>query len=184
MLEEDQRLLGERQPLGPSREQWQRIGEAHRRHAARMAEIVDEHGWPGKSLVGEDGAEAAWTLVQHSYHDVPFMWRCLALMERAVADGEASATDYACLYDRVRIHKHGEQLYGTHYLLDDDNEIAGAPLVDPEHVDERRRAVGLVPLGEHLARLQAWQADLKAALARGEQPTARMPSPRLQQHHD
>jgi hypothetical protein len=29
---------------------------------------VTEHGWPGRSLVGEDGAEHAWCLVQHAAH--------------------------------------------------------------------------------------------------------------------
>jgi hypothetical protein len=70
MYREDQRLLGENQPLGPSEEQWPRIGEAHRRHTERMREIVANHGWPGRSLVDEDGAHAAWTLVQHAYHAI------------------------------------------------------------------------------------------------------------------
>lgn len=26
----------------------------------RLRAIVEEHGWPGRSLVGEDGADAAW----------------------------------------------------------------------------------------------------------------------------
>jgi hypothetical protein len=180
MVEEDQRLRGEGVPPGPSKEQWQQIDEADRRHAGRMREIVDRHGWPGRSLVGEDGAQWAWVLVQHAYHDVPFMRRCLDVMAEAVEAGEASATDYACLYDRVLIHERGEQLYGTHYLLDDENEIVGARLVDPENVDERRREVGLVPLEEHLSRLRAWQTELKAALAEGRQPSSKMPSPRVE----
>lgn len=42
-----------------------------RRHTARMQEIVAKFGWPGKSLVGRDGAKAAWLLVQHADHDPP-----------------------------------------------------------------------------------------------------------------
>src|SRR3712207_6585139 len=30
-----------------------------RKHTARMKAIVAAHGWPGRSLVGEDGASAA-----------------------------------------------------------------------------------------------------------------------------
>ena len=32
-------------------------------NTARMKTIVAERGWPGRSLVGEDGAQAAWLLV-------------------------------------------------------------------------------------------------------------------------
>lgn len=28
----------------------------HRENAARLSQIIDEHGWPGPGLVGEDGA--------------------------------------------------------------------------------------------------------------------------------
>jgi hypothetical protein len=27
----------------------------HRRHAARFGEILTKHGWPGRTLVGDDG---------------------------------------------------------------------------------------------------------------------------------
>ena len=45
-------------------DQAERTGEApgewnDRERTARLAEILDEHGWPGHDLVGEDGASAA-----------------------------------------------------------------------------------------------------------------------------
>src|SRR5262245_19021741 len=63
------------------------------KHTARMKAIIAEHGWPGRSLVGDDGAHAAWLLVQHA--DASFMAQSLPLMEHAVSRGEASAKDYA-----------------------------------------------------------------------------------------
>ena len=38
----------------------------HRANAARLRVIVEEIGWPGKSQVGEDGAHAAWHVLQHA----------------------------------------------------------------------------------------------------------------------
>jgi hypothetical protein len=32
-------------------------------------EILDTYGWPGKRLVGDDGAEAAWMLALHAMPD-------------------------------------------------------------------------------------------------------------------
>jgi hypothetical protein len=48
------------------------------KHTARMKEIVTKYGWPGRSLVGDDGAHAAWLLVQHA--EASFMAECLPLM--------------------------------------------------------------------------------------------------------
>ncbi|MGB8402049.1 DUF6624 domain-containing protein, partial [Bradyrhizobium sp.] len=38
----------------------------HRQNAERLRAIVAEHGWPGTAMVGEDGAQAAWLVLQHS----------------------------------------------------------------------------------------------------------------------
>jgi hypothetical protein len=37
----------------------------HERNAARLREIVLEHGWPNEERVGPDGAYATWLIVQH-----------------------------------------------------------------------------------------------------------------------
>lgn len=124
------------------------------RHLARLKQIVDEHGWPGKSLVGEDGANAAWLLVQHATQDPSFMKRCRSLMERAVKRGEASAADYAYLVDRVRLQEGKPQLYGTQFIQDSKGRLVLQPLKDAEDVDERRREMGLMPLAQYEAELR------------------------------
>src|SRR6516165_5364772 len=68
-----------------------------RKHTTRTKEIVDKHGWPGKSLVGADGAHDAWLLVQHADKDRAFQKRCLELMEPLVAKDEVSKQDFAYL---------------------------------------------------------------------------------------
>ena len=42
------------------------------KHTNRVRKIIDKYGWPGKSLVGKQGAHGAWLLVQHATHDVDF----------------------------------------------------------------------------------------------------------------
>ncbi|HKO86707.1 MAG TPA: DUF6624 domain-containing protein [Actinomycetota bacterium] len=51
----------------------------------RMQAIVQARGWPGRTLVGDDGAQAAWLLVQHADHDPAFQrsaWSCSAVLFR------------------------------------------------------------------------------------------------------
>lgn len=130
------------------------ILEVDARHLQRMKEIVEQHGWPGKSLVGEDGSHAAWLLVQHATQDPEFMNRCRDLMDRAVKHGEASAKDYAYLVDRVRLQRGKMQLYGTQFIQDSNGRLILQPLKDPEQVDERRRKMGMEPLAEYEAQLR------------------------------
>jgi hypothetical protein len=124
------------------------------RNLARLKQIVGQYGWPGKSLVGEDGANAAWLLVQQATQDPEFMRRCRDLMKHAVDRGEASARDYAYLEDRVRLQEGKGQLYGTQFIQDTKGRLILQPLKDPEHVDERRRKMGLEPLAEYEAELR------------------------------
>ena len=124
------------------------------RHLLRMKEIVDQYGWPGKSLVGEDGSHAAWLLVQHATQDPGFMDHCRGLMDRAVKYGEASPKDYAFLVDRVRLQRGKMQLYGTQFITDRQGRLILQPLKDPEEVDERRSKMGMEPLAEYEAELR------------------------------
>jgi uncharacterized protein DUF6624 len=131
-----------------------KITDIDRKTTARMKEIIDKHGWPGKSLVGDDGAHSAWLLVQHADKDREFQKRCLALLERAVKAREASAADLAYLTDRVRVGENKKQVYGTQFRLVD-GKWQPFPIEDEENVDERRKEVGLSTLAEYRKTIEA-----------------------------
>lgn len=115
------------------------FGEVTKRHTARLRAIIEEHGWPGRSLVGEDGSMAAWVIAQHLDHDVPLQRRCLALLEVAVAKNEADAESLAFLTDRVLVNEGQPQRYGT--------QGSGAVTpADRARVNANRRVLGLAPL--------------------------------------
>ena len=111
--------------------------------------VVEKHGWPGKSLVGQDGAHSAWLLVQHADPDLPFQKKCLELLKAAVKAGEAEGADLAYLTDRVLSNEGKKQLYGTQ-LIKKDDKMVPKPIEDEDKVDERRKEVGLQPLAEYL----------------------------------
>lgn len=125
----------------------------HHRHNARMREIIEERGWPGHSLVGEDGCRAAGFIVQHAILDHDLQRRCLDLLAEAVAGGEAAPFMPALLTDRVRMDEGLPQIYGTQHVGTASGGIEPWPIAEPESVDQRRRAVGLPPFAENTARL-------------------------------
>jgi uncharacterized protein DUF6624 len=127
-----------------------RIMEVDAKTTARMKDVIAKQGWPGKSLVGESAAHAAWLLVQHADADRAFQKQCLALIEKAAESGEVTKSDYAYLYDRVAVAENRPQRYGTQY-----GNGKPHPIEDEAHVDERRKAVGLGTMAEYDAQMRA-----------------------------
>ncbi len=115
-----------------------------------LKQVIAEAGWPTASLVGEDGALAAWLLVQHADRDPRFQRQCLGLLTAAAEQGEASPAHVAYLTDRVLLAEGKQQEYGTQ-AIGRESGWAARNLRDPADVDERRARAGLRPLAEYLA---------------------------------
>src|SRR5689334_17208563 len=86
--------------------------EADAQNTRWLDEVIKQYGWLGKSVVGEDGAQAEFLIVQHS-PSIRFQKNCLALLEIAVNQGEANVINLAYLTDRVRLAEGKSQVYGT-----------------------------------------------------------------------
>ena len=121
-------------------------------HAARLAEIIDEHGWPGTSLVGEKGRNGAFMVLQHS--DPETQKRYLTALRDATANGEMPTTALPLLEDRILVRDGKPQIYGTQITRGPDGAPTPWQIADEEHVDERRAAVGLEPLATYLERFR------------------------------
>jgi len=130
-----------------------RLEGIDRKNTARMKEIVAKHGWPGRSLVGVDGANAAWLLVQHADLDKPFQKQCLELMREAFKRKEVSGSDLAYLTDRVLVGQKEKQLYGTQF-----SQVEGKwvpePIQDEANVDKRRKEMGMLSMAEYTKLLE------------------------------
>jgi hypothetical protein len=126
------------------------VKNADDKNRAWLKGVVEKYGWPGRSLVGEDGAHAAWLLVQHADADLPFQKKCLTLLEAAVRKGEAAGTDLAYLTDRMLAAEGKKQRYGTQ-LEQKDGKLVPKPVEDPEKLDARRKELGLMPMAEYIA---------------------------------
>ena len=124
------------------------LSRVDKENTKRLQEIVGQFGWPGKTLVGVDGAHAAWLLLQHADRDPAFQKKGLELMKQA-PQGEVSLQDVAYLTDRVSMKESGKQVYGTQ-VRQVDGKWEPQPLVDPDAVDKLRAEAGLPPLAEYL----------------------------------
>jgi hypothetical protein len=129
---------------------WKIINEKDSLNQIVVKNILDENGWPGVDVVGENGNTTIFLVIQHS--DLATQEKYLPMMRQAVKEGNAFAKDFAYLEDRVALRKGGKQIYGTQVELDKETGEYYAPsLIDPENVDKRRAEVGLFPLEVYFA---------------------------------
>ncbi|SCZ58495.1 DUF6624 domain-containing protein [Thiohalomonas denitrificans] len=164
MQKDDQRLMRELMDAGELREEeyHPRLKWLHERHIARIKEIIAEHGWPGRSLVGQEGAKAAWLVVQHGVLDQEFMEGALPLLKVAVATGEAEGWCLAYLQDRTLTMAGKPQVYGTQHDFDENGVAYPLPMADPGKVDKLREEMGMGPLAQATKRIQeAYQPMIK-----------------------
>jgi len=134
-----------------------RMEEVHKRNATRLKEIIAEHGWPGRSLVGEDGMIAAWFIVQHSISDPPFQRKVLEILKAGIEKGEVSPKAAAFLEDRICTFEGRPQIFGTSFEPDQRGMYRPCEIADPEHVNERRQSIGLNSIEERTREINADQ---------------------------
>jgi hypothetical protein len=120
---------------------------------ARLMEIIHEHGWPTHSLVGEDGASAAWLVAQHADFDVEFQEVALTLMRAAARQGEVDVTEVAYLADRVAVNRDRPQLFGTQVRCRDGRPRPATPIKSRSAVEDRRSKFGMEPLADYYSTL-------------------------------
>jgi hypothetical protein len=121
-------------------------------NTSRMKQIIQQFGWPGPEMVGEDGTEAAFILVQHAEH--AFQKEMLPLVEDAYRANKLSGQDYALLLDRVLVGEGKPQVYGTQAKGWKGKEPVFHPIEDAANVDRRRAEVGIPPMADYVRSLK------------------------------
>lgn len=117
-------------------------------NALWLQEAVARHGWPEHDVVGEEGARAAFLLVQHADHDTAFQAAMLPALDAAFRRGQAEGQSVALLTDRLAVARHEPQVFGSQTTVTD-GRITFAPIADSGGVDARRARMGLPPLDEY-----------------------------------
>jgi hypothetical protein len=161
LIAEDERVRAELAADGSLYQGYHpRMAGVHKRNAARVGALIAEHGWLGRSLVGEDGAAAAWRIVQHAIGSPQLQRAALPLLREAIARGEAEPWWAAMLEDRICAFEGRPQVYATQFDWDDAGQLNPyPPVADPDGVDARRAAVGLEPLAETVSQMRAAMAN-------------------------
>jgi hypothetical protein len=134
---------------------------------ARLEDIIATHGWPGHSLVGAEGTDAALIVLSHASLDQ--LRVLLPMLRAAVAAGQVTASQLARREDSILVNSGNSQIYGTYFVSDADGHPVLAPVQDPANLEERRRSVGLPSMEEQFRQLEQ---ELGVSIGRGNLASA------------
>lgn len=128
---------------------WKTMLEMDSINLRKVKNIIDENGWLGSDIIGEQGNKTLFLVIQHS--DFKTQAAYLPVLREAVKIHNAKASHLALLEDRVALSQGKKQIYGSQVGQDNKTgEYYIFPIEDPENIDKRRAEVGLEPISEYL----------------------------------
>lgn len=117
----------------------------------KVKSIFNKYGFPGFDLVGKEGSQNFWLIVQHLDHKPEFQKEVLNKMKEEVLKNNAHPDNYAYLTDRVKLNFKQKQVFGTQvYYNWKTCQAYPKPLFDSANINRRRKELGLVALEVYL----------------------------------
>ena len=132
---------------------WEIQKEYDRENQLFLDSIIDKYGWPGISLLDNDGANAAFLIAQHADLNLKFQEKCLKSMKKAFIKNDVFRPNFAYLMDRVMLRKYDFQLFGSQ-CMEIDGIFQPRPLYDERIVVTLRKYFWMNPLEEYLEFMQ------------------------------
>lgn len=148
-MEKDQAVRRKAIDKGEDDKVWQQVEAVDRDNTSWLKAIISSKGWPTESMVGEDGAQAAFLIAQHASFDPAFQEQVLAALKIAVEQHEAEQGNLALLTDRVLRAQGKPQVYGTQFSNNDDGSMSMQPTEDRAGLNGRRASMGLPSIEEY-----------------------------------
>lgn len=130
--------------------QWEIIAKKDSLNLLKVKVILSKYGWPGPEVIGYKGSVTLFLVIQHA--PLKEQEKFLPMLREAVKNKYISPSSLALLEDRVALQQGKRQIYGSQIERDELKKIYFvSPLVDPDHVDQRRASVGLDPIASYIS---------------------------------
>lgn len=149
--------------------EWKKLNRQFRKEAKKRTKfilsLINEGYYPLYSDVGQEAADAALFIIQHSQKKKLFK-KALPLLKDAVENKEANGVNYALVLDRYLMRTNKKQIYGTQYwrysidTTDEMSDLEFWPIENENEVNKRRASIGLDPI-EEMARKRNILYDYK-----------------------
>lgn len=120
-----------------------------RKNIQVVAKIIDSLGWLGEDKIGTDANLALFVAIQHA-RDLETMEKYLAVMKKAVLNGNAKKKQLAYLIDRVELLNNRKQIYGTQLSFKNNGRAYVGNILDSMQLNARRKKMELDPIENYL----------------------------------
>jgi hypothetical protein len=119
----------------------------------KIEAILEKHGWLGEEVVGYTGNSALFLVIQHS--ELETQLKYLPMLRKAVEEKKAKPSQLALMEDRSNMRQNKKQIYGSQIKCntsntDNSKKCYVYAIEDPENVDKRRIAIGLLPMSDYV----------------------------------
>lgn len=114
-----------------------------------LASVMDQHGYPGKTMVGEPTNLVGYEILKRQPEAIE---NYILMLQDFAESGELPMTHYATLEDLLLMYKQEPQKYGTQGYIDSSGNPYIWPIDNPETVNERRAKVGFTTTIEEYAK--------------------------------
>ncbi|MEN9865883.1 MAG: hypothetical protein RL748_1473 [Pseudomonadota bacterium] len=122
------------------------LRDTDKKNQALLEEIVSTCGWPTYEKWGATAVYAAVTVALHSPQ--PIRKKYFPNVEHGYKRGDVAVQEYAQYVDKLLTGENKPQRYGTQRSKFKDQPEQIKPVEDPAHLNDRRQAIGLKPLGD------------------------------------
>jgi len=117
-----------------------------------LDKLLENYGWPTREMVGKEGVDAAFLIVQHA--DPDYQRKMLPSIKASFERGDLDGANYALLVDRVLVNDGLPQRYGSQAKIEE-GYIILFPIEDRGRVDLLRESMGLEPLSEYIRGMES-----------------------------
>lgn len=129
--------------------------EIDHKNQVELKKIIAKYGWPKASIYGQTTEQSAWLLAQHAYHDPAFQKKVLQFLRNEPGTDIHRNRNMALLEDRILMMQGLPQIYGSQGKCAGPHHWVPDPIKDPEHLIERRNAIGMESYQEYQKNVDA-----------------------------
>ncbi|HEX5875840.1 MAG TPA: VWA domain-containing protein [Pyrinomonadaceae bacterium] len=130
----------------------EKLHKLYNEHTAKLCEILKLHGWPTSDLVDRDGVLATFQVLKNG-GTFELQRDLLPVIVAVIKKDPSQKTEFAGLYDRLRVSAGMKQFFGTQAV-----SLGGFlilyPVEDPAKLDARRAEYGLPGIDLYIRELE------------------------------
>ena len=130
----------------------EKLHKVYEEHTAKLCQILKTYGWPTTALVDREGVLAAFQILKNG-GTYELQRDLLPVIVAVIKKDPSQKSDFAGLFDRLRVSAGMKQLFGTQ-AVSTGGFLVLYPIEDQQRVDARRAEFGLPKLNVYIRALE------------------------------